>query len=405
MRVNTSQYDVIIVGAGASGLICALECARAQKRVLVLEKGPLLGRKISVSGNGRCNFTNRYVSPPFYHADEKLISAVLAQFSHEDCLHYFDRLGVFYTEESNGRFFPATGKATAITDAFKIALEENSVDVLYNAEVCRIKRGSLFTVCTQTQAFQAPRVVLACGSCAYSQVSGSQRGYELAQSLGHRIVPPQAALSGLVLKENFSRLTGIRTDVKVTVLSPEHPQAEGEIIFTAYGINGPAALNVSSAISRALKNGPVNLSLNFLPHLKNAPILLQQRFEQFSHRKPKDFFAGLLHESLTNLLIDFKGLRKNKPMVEQLPSVVKNTFDTLTSWPATVLSLRPWNEAMVATGGVNVREINYNSFESLRCPHLYITGELLDVDGQSGGFNLHFAWASGICAARAIIKE
>jgi len=406
MSHTTEIYDVIIIGAGASGLICALECARAPKKVLVLEKSALPGRKILVSGNGRCNFTNRYLSADKYQADPSLINSVLQHFSFEDCLAYFDKLGVLYTEESKGRFFPQTNKATAVTDALKAALAETDADIFYNQEAVHIQKGKLFTVRTQNGlSFQAKKVVLSCGSCAYPQVSGTQRGYELARSLGHTIVMPKPALSGLVLKENFSRLTGIRAQVTVSAATQPAATADGEIIFTNYGINGPAALNISAAVSRALEEGNVPLSINFLPQLTNPNAFFCQRMKQFSCRKPKDFFAGLLHESIANLLIDFKGLRKNKAMNEQSPAALQHTFETVVRWPATVTALRGWNEAMIAIGGVNLREINYNTLESLRCPNLFITGELLDVAGISGGFNLHFAWASGFCAAQAITKE
>ena len=411
--MDTSQiYDVIIVGAGASGLLCALECARAQKRVLVLEKEPLIGRKILASGNGRCNFTNSHAAPVFYHGDTQAVASALKQFSPQDCLRYFDALGVLYHEEERGRYFPDTGKATAITDALKAALAQiPCAEILCNQEVVRVQANvknageNLFCAHTSQNRFYGKNLVLACGSRAYPQVSGTARGYELAAALGHSIISPLPALSGLVLKENFSRLLGIRTTVQLTAHTTPTVHETGEIIFTAYGINGPAALNVSSAISRALKDGPVSLEINFLPQLENVSHFLEERLEKFSARKPKDFFAGVLHESLANLLIDFKGLRKNKPMKEQAPFALKNAFAAIEKWPATVQALRPWQEAMVATGGVNVREINYNSFESRCCPHLYVTGELLDVDGQSGGFNLQFAWASGFCAARAITKE
>ena len=400
------MYDVVIVGAGASGLLCALECARTQKKVLVLEKAPLPGRKILVSGNGRCNFTNRYVSPEKYRADSTFIHSLLKRFSFEDCLAYFDKLGMLYTEEAQGRVFPLTNKATAVTDVLKAALAETHATLLCNQEVVRVKKGRFFTVFTQNgQSFLTKNVVLACGSCAYPQVSGSQRGYELAKSLGHTIIQPRPALSGLVLKENFSRLTGIRAYVRLSADVTPSAQAEGEIIFTNYGINGPAALNISAAVSRALDNGNVSVHICFLPQLTDAENFFSQRMKRFFHRKPKDFFAGLLHESITNLLIDFKGLRKNKSMGEQSPTAVKQTFETVVNWPGTVTSLRGWNEAMIAIGGVNLREINYNTLESRCCPHLFITGELLDADGISGGFNLHFAWASGFCAAQAITKE
>ena len=404
--MKNANQDVIIIGGGASGLLCARECARRGLKTVVLEKEMLPGRKILASGNGRCNLTNTHVSPAYYHADPALISTVLAHFSYPDCRRYFEQLGVLLTEEENGRIFPATGKATAVLEPLKLAAVESGADILPGHPVTHVKPGKYFTVQTKSGAvFQARCVVLACGSCAYPQLSGSSSGYELARALGHHVTPLYPALSGLCLKENFSRLAGIRAHVKLQAATRPTVQTEGEIIFTSYGINGPAALNASAAIARALPGGPVNITLNFLPKIKDISAFFTARFQTLAHRKPKDFFAGVLHESLANLLIDFKGLRKNKPMAEQSPQTVKQAINSVGNWPATVTALRPWNEAMVAAGGVNLQEINYNTFESLLCPRLYLLGELLDVDGQSGGFNLHFAWASGICAARHLAQE
>lgn len=402
---NHPIYDVIIVGAGASGLLCALECARAGLRTLVLEKDPQPARKILVSGNGRCNLTNRYVSPAYYHTDPKLIETVLQHFSFKDCTHYFENLGVLLTEEANGRIFPASGKATAVSEALKTALQEADAEILCAQEVVSVRAAAAqFIVTTQTKdSFRAKKIVLACGSCAYPQVTGTDAGYTLAKSLGHTLIEPRPVLSGLCLKERaLTRLSGIKCQVRTTLTNAPHIQAEGELIFTNYGVNGPAALNISSAVSRALANGPVPLQINFFPQLKNPHEFLEARLKTFGHRKPKDFFTGLLNEGIINLLIDFTGLRKNVPVNMQS---IQRAWQTLLAWPVTVTVMRPWKEAMVAAGGVKVSEINYNTFESNLCPGLFITGELLDVDGKSGGLNLHFAWASAFTAAQAIIKE
>ncbi len=407
--MNLPIYDVIIIGAGASGLICARECAQSGKKTLLLEKDALPARKILASGNGRCNLTNAQVSPAFYHADPSLITQTLTKFTFQNCLDYFARLGVLTAEEGQGRVFPAAGKSTAVAEPLKIAAAEAGAEIQTSQEVTRIKRGKTFSVYTrQGSIFQAHYLVLACGSCAYPQLTGSQSGYELARSLGHTLITPRPVLSGLCIKETaFARLSGIRCQVRLCAWQENRllDQASGEVLFTNYGLNGPAALNISSAVSRALPKGNVNLELNFFPQLADPADFLKKRLAAFPNRRPKDFFAGILHESVANLLIDFIGLRKNHPVAAQTPNTLERLVKIPSGWPLTAVGVRPWNEAMAAAGGVNTREINYNTFESLKCPGLYITGELLDVDGKSGGFNLHFAWASGFIAARAIPKE
>ena len=406
---GTSLFDVIIVGAGASGLICALECARHGQRTLLLEKELQPGRKILVSGNGRCNLTNKHVSPAFYHADKQLITQTLQQFSYEDCRRFFEQLGLVLIEENHGRIFPLSGKATAVTEPLKIAALEAGVTLLTGQEVVRIVHKNNFSLTTKSgEKFTSRALVLACGSCAYPQVGGTQSGYELAQQLGHTLITPRPALSGLCIKEKaLTRLSGIRSQVKLTAWQQNQilDEAQDEILFTNYGINGPAALNISGSVSRALTHGNVPITLNFFPQVSDFSAFIKKRLELFQNRKPKEFFAGLLHENIANLLIDFIGMRKNLPMQAQTPNTLTKMAETLVRWPLTVTSLRPWNESMVAAGGVKISEINYNTFESLRCNKLYLTGELLDVDGKSGGFNLHFAWASGIIAARHLSGE
>lgn len=402
-------YDVLIIGAGASGLLCALECARARKRVLILEKDALSGRKILASGNGRCNLTNAHVSPAFYHAPQELIEKTLNRFSFADCKKYFEDLGVLLVQEDNGRFFPATGKATAVLEPLKLAALENGAELKTAQEVIKIKRGKTFTVHTkQGGNFQARKLVLACGSCAFPQLTGTQSGYALAKSLGHSIVAPTPALCALTIKEKaIARLQGLRAQAELTARAGQEvlAQSQGEVLFTNYGLSGPAAINISSAITRRLPQGNVNLTLNLFPAHADFAAFMQARKEKFGHRKAKDFFAGLLHENIANLLIDFAGIKKNIPVKEWTPNTWNNVLKTLTGWAFTVCAARPWTEAMAATGGVNCREINYNTFESLKCAGLFITGELLDVDGRSGGFNLHFAWSSGFTAAQKLVED
>lgn len=408
-NMNQTIYDVAIIGAGASGLVCAGECAKKGLSVLLLEKEQVVGRKILVTGNGRCNLTNKNVSPQFYHADTKLLETTFSQFSFDDALDYFNDLGVVTIEEDNGRFFPLTGKSTAVVEALKLAALEAGVTLQTSVEINKIKHHKTFVLHSKNgETFQSKKLVLACGSCAYPQVSGTTLGYELAKSLGHNINPPKPTLSAICIKETaLTRLSGIRSQVTLSIWDENKKIAEssGELLFTNYGISGPTAINVSGSVSNLLSKGNVPLTINFLKDIHKPNEFIKKRLEKFSTRKPKDFFAGFLHENIANLLIDFIGLRKNISMGEQTPNTLARMENTLLNWPITATSLRSWNEAMVAMGGVKLQEINYNTFKSNKCSDLYVVGELLDVDGKSGGFNLHFAWASGIIAARHIAME
>jgi len=406
---NSSFFDVIIVGAGASGLMCAVQSARRGKKVLLLEKEQQVGRKISVSGNGRCNLTNARVSAADYYGTPQLAQAVLNQFSFQDCLSFFHDLGVLTQEEGVGRVFPLTGKSSAVVEALRLACLENKVDIRLGSEVKKIEKKNNFKIIlTDGTVYMAKYVVLACGSKAYPQVGGTESGYLLAKSLGHHITALTASLAALNVKEKaVSRLQGIRAQVQVILNNGTEKEVsgEGEVLFTHYGLSGPAVLSISSAIGKELLKGPVNVSVNFFPQIKDMTTFIKQRISTMPERKAKDFFAGMLHENITNLLIDFCGIKKNILVKDWTENLIKNVSKTLCAWPFTVLSLRPWTEAMVTAGGVNCAEINYNTLESLRCSGLYIVGELLNVDGRSGGFNLHFAWGCGYVAAKAMPEE
>lgn len=401
-------YDVAIVGAGASGLMCALHCARQGRRVILLEKQPQVGRKILVSGNGRCNLTNAFVSATDYRGTPALADAVLKRFSFEKCLQFFHDLGVLTVQEEAGRIFALSGKSTSVAEALRLACVEAGVTLHVCTETVHIRHNRDF-ILTQSdgEKITARYCVLACGSCAYPQAGGTRAGYALAKSLGHHIMEPSPALCALNIKQKaIARLQGIRLQGRVDVCSgPARTlSSEGEILFTAYGISGPAALNVSGPIGRALKQGPVQIQLDLLPQISDKKVFLCERIKNFPARTPKAFFTGMLHENITNLLIDFTGIAKNIPVQQWTQNTQQTVAHALSAWPLTVVSLRPWQEAMVAAGGVNCAEINYNTMESMCYPGLYILGEMLNVDGRSGGFNLHFAWASGYTAAQAIAE-
>ncbi len=405
---SSLSYDVIIVGGGASGLMCALQCARRGKKTLLLEKDQQTGRKILVSGNGRCNLTNAFVSSADYRGTPELAESILKKFSFETCLKFFHDLGVLTEQAELGRVFPLSGKSTAVAEALRLACVEAGVEIRTNCEAIKIEKKKQFAVCVQSgEIFSAKYCVLACGSKAYPQAGGTERGYLLAKSLGHHMVPVTQSLCALNVKEKaVTRLQGIRAQVCLN--APElgaDVHSQGEVLFTAYGLSGPVTQNISGPVGRALTQGPVRLEMNFFPEIANLEEFLKARVAHFGARKAKDFFAGMLHENVANLLIDFTGIKKNAPVSSWTENTLKNVAKTLRAWPFTATALRPWTEAMVAAGGVNCAEINYNTLESLCCPGLYVLGELLNVDGRSGGFNLHFAWGSGYTAALAMPEE
>lgn len=398
------DYDTAIIGAGASGMMCALQCSRAGFKTLLLEKEILAGRKISVSGNGRCNFTNINASPSRYYGDTKFVSSVLKQFSARDCLKFFSDLGLLFKEEDNGRYFPITGKASSVNDCLLAALVCAGAEIKYNTEVNKIlKFNGGFKLICGGQTYTAKNIVLACGGAAYPQVSGTTKGYELAQSLGHSVKTPRPALSAIDFKESaVARLAGLKLYCAVSLAKNPTDREKGEITF---GNKGAAGNNILS-LSRNAKNGD-GILIDFLPELSIREVkeLFKKRAAMYPDFKVKELFSGALPAPLANLLIDFCGIRKNILLFELKDNIFDKIVSTVKAWPFTVAGLRSFKECNATAGGVNTAEIEYGTCASKRVKGLYITGELLDVDGRCGGYNLQFAWASGYAAAKALEVE
>ena len=400
---------ILIAGAGASGLAAALFAARAGARVTVAEAGKSPGRKILASGNGRCNFANTGVSVERYHGGAYLAGRVLKDFGWPQAAEFFSGLGVSFREEESGKVFTSCGRARAVLDALLLAASEAGVEIFTEAPLTSVRpeKGGLRCLFGGREEL-FDKVVLACGSCAYPQLGGGNSGYELARALGHtRTYLSEAQVPLCVKEKGIRRLKGIRTLGKLKAFQGgrELAAASGEILFTDYGLSGPCALDLSRDAVRALCSGAVALSMNILPEVSGSgEEFFRKRAKAFPARKLRELLAGLFHESMINLVCDRYGSTAEKPAEALTASDLRTLSELVCDWRLELSAPLSWREAMVCAGGVTAGEINPETFESLKAPGVYFCGELLDVDGDCGGFNLHFAWASGrlagISAAR-----
>ncbi|MHC1787349.1 MAG: aminoacetone oxidase family FAD-binding enzyme [Christensenellales bacterium] len=399
---------MIIIGGGASGLAAACTALQAGLRVTVLEARDRIGRKLLATGNGRCNLLN--VGPPVYFGDPAFARAVLDRCPARDVLAFFHHLGLLTQEEEKGLVYPASGQASTVLEVLRLPLEGDPRCLLVcDAPVTGLKKtgpGGFLVETASGGRFSAPRVLAAAGSPAQPQLSGAEGLYPLLGELGHRIIPPRPALTGLVSDPEAVRgLKGLRVPAIATLVAGGRPigATEGEVIFASDGISGVCIMQLSRDAGQALRERrqPV-VYLDFSPLLGLSPRLMGRRQpadpdlngpRMLSYLQQREaeipgpaFLLGALPRLLAQRLL---GLN------------LRELAEALSAFPVPLRALRGFEHAQVAAGGVDTRQVAPETLESRLLPGLHLSGELLNVDGDCGGYNLLFAWASGILAARA----
>lgn len=416
-----NKFDVIVAGAGASGLAAGVEAARAGASVLLLEKNHVPGRKILSTGAGKCNFSNARVSPSDYHPPSAaFLRKAFAALPPPKVQAFFEGLGLLWTADEKGRLFPRSlkaqdvvgvlanelsfrgGRIQTLTEVAAIAPEAGA----FRVEAARVPPQWEKKARGEKQAFTAGRVILAAGGPCYPQIGGASGGYDLLRALGHAVSPPSPVLVPLKSDESFLKdLDGVRAEaaLKLVVQGEAAAETRGELLFAAYGVSGPAVLDLSRTAVAAMKDYRVSLEADFFPELKQEKLaaLLAERAAAFSGRPLRHFACGLLNEKIVKAAAARCGLGWDAPV----PAGAGELAGALKNFRVSVTGAQGFGEAMVAAGGCRLSEVDPATFASLKVPGLYITGELLDLDGDSGGYNLHLAWTTGILAGRAAARR
>lgn len=387
--------QILVVGGGAAGLIAAIMAAENGAAVTVLEQNENPGRKICVTGNGRCNLTNQNMDPGIFRGENaKIAEKVLEKFSLKDTLAFFEEIGIAVVERK-GWFYPRSNQAKCVPDLLLLKARALKVKIKTREKAEAVyKENGRWKVQTQGWTYEGDKVILANGSKA-SMVPGSDgSGYEIAEALGHRIVKPLPALTGLRCKGNaFAAWAGVRTEAEVSLWidGQFHSKDAGEVQLTDYGISGIPVFQLSRYAVRALDAGKkVKLYVNFFPEYTKSELetMLKDRRERCPYQSEADLLLGILPDKL------IKVLRKQK-----------NFIQAATSYELDVKGSTGFEQAQVCSGGVDTTEINPLTMESLLHEGLYFAGELLDMDGPCGGYNLQWAWSSGAIAGMHSAKE
>ena len=398
---------VIVIGAGASGMIAALTAAQsADRRVLLLERQQRVGRKLLATGNGRCNLTNTGAAPERYHGEvPDFVRPALAAFPPEAALAFFRELGLVTVEEPGGRVYPLSDSANSVVDVLRFALEASPVELrtACPARALRREKQGGFTVATDTEPLYADRLIAACGGAAGARLGGVGDGYELLAMLGHKRTALYPSLAPILTEPDYPRaLKGVRADCRLRLLGGGETLAEaaGELQFTETGVSGPAAFDLSRAAAVGGKG--LTLSADFFRNCTAdaVPALLRARRERFPALPASEALTGMLHNRLGRMLVRYAELDANAPLSTLSDEACGTLARSCRDFRLAVRGVAGFDAAQVTAGGVRTSGFNPETLESWFVPGLFACGEVLDVDGDCGGFNLQWAWASGRLAGR-----
>ncbi len=406
--MKRQSTEIAVVGAGAAGMLAAGTAAEMGASVLLFERGPKPGRKLRITGKGRCNITNDCSPREVMEnipTNGKFLYSALEAFPPEEVKKFFEILGVPLKTERGRRVFPCSDRASDVVDALVRFCAQNGVEEI-RGKVRDVRREADGTFFLETEAgdFHAKRVILCTGGMSYPMTGSTGDGYVIAKRLGHTIVQPRASLVPLLTKGDLcSRLQGLSLkNVTLTVLGERgKPIYEelGEMLFTHFGVSGPLVLSASAHI-RDWSKGPYKAWIDLKPGLDEKK--LDARICRDLRENANRFFShavrGLMPAKLVSVVAELAGI----PMDEKANSVTRAQrqalLHVLKMFPLEFVGTRPVDEAVITSGGVSIREVNPRTMESRLVPGLFFAGEILDVDGYTGGYNLQIAWSTARAA-------
>lgn len=406
-----NDFDIIIIGGGPAGMMAAIMASESGKKVALLDKNSSLGKKLLITGDGRCNLThanlnNRELALVFGKEGDFLLSP-LTHFGVKETMDFFNKLGVELKIELDGRVFPKSDKSITILQALLKKLKENKVSLLLNSEVIKIeKTGKLIKNITLAngEKITAQKYILTTGGKAYPITGSTGEGYTYAQKLGHTVIKPRAALVPVQVKEKWIKnLSGLSfEDVRVSLLvgGKTIKKKEGDILFAHFGLTGPLILDMSREIGSAMAQGKTKLliDLYYKKNQEELETILQKLLEQKPKQELKNILSELVPIKIAPYLIYFAGLKENvigseinKEAREKIVKVIKRL-------EFNAVSLVGFDRAMATAGGVSLKEIDNKTMKSKLIENLYFAGEIINLDGPCGGYNLQMCWTTGYIA-------
>lgn len=398
-----------IIGGGASGMTAAIFAAEnPNTEVVLFERQGRVGRKLQATGNGRCNLTNLHASAGGYHGnDPDFASPAISAFGPEAALSWFRGLGLFTAAEPSGRVYPYSDQANSVVDVLRFALDRPNIRTVTGFEVTKLRRcDGGFVIGNGQQSVTCDRLIIACGGLAGGKLGGSVAGYRLLGKLGHHTTRLRPAL--VQLKTSWGGVTGlkgVRANCRAVILRDGAVWAEsaGELQFTEYGLSGPVIFEISRDVCQ--EPGEWVCQLDFLPEIPRAVLEAELKRRRLTALPVEELLTGILHNRLGRVLTKTAGIRGGQLVSGLTDEAIQAVCQAVKAFQAPLTEPMGMDSAQVTAGGVLTSEFDPATMESRLAPGLYACGEVLDIDGDCGGFNLQWAWSSGRCAGLAAGKD
>lgn len=396
---------VIVIGGGASGLISAIYAAKENNEVLILERNSNCGKKLLITGNGHCNYFNDDQNIDHYHTSSKVsLDNIINDQSNLENLEFFNSIGIL-PKIKNGYYYPLSNQAVSLLNALINEAKLLNIEIKNNILVTNIiKENNKFKVITDYENYDCDKVIIAVGSATAPKTGSDGNGYDLLQRLGHKIIKPLPALVQLISSDKITKdWDGIRTDVIVSIyVNDELKNTEtGEIMLTDYGVSGICVFNLSGIAARNLdQNNKITLKINFVPSIKLSIDWFNEYNRKVPNRTITQLLDGLLNYKLVNAILRKLKISKDAYWEELTEEEKVALINILVSYELEITGTNSFDKAQVCSGGIPLEEINLDTMESKIIPNLFVVGELLDVDGDCGGYNLNWAWTSGKLAGK-----
>jgi predicted Rossmann fold flavoprotein len=406
MKQVISMKKVIVIGGGASGLMAAITAKKQQADVLILERNNKLGKKILATGNGRCNFTNVDATEMHYN-HPYFVKPVFEQMNPKKTVSFFETLGIVPKVEDEGKTYPLSEQASSIVDVLVYEVEQLNIPVIYEAKVIKIEKRDQFVITLENEtSYEADSVVIATGGMAMPKSGSDGIGYTLAQSLGHKVTSIFPALVKLELESPYLKaMDGVKFPGTVELMHQgvSLQKEFGDVLFTKYGISGPTILQLSRRANALLQDQqPVSVKVILVQTLDQRDVA--KRFQMLKDKSIEFSLIGLIHKRIIHPLLKEAGIEPHQAVRDVPKDKMNQLIRLLFDWEFNIIGSKDFDDAQVTAGGIDIKDINPQSLESKLIKGLLFCGEVLDIDGLCGGYNLQWAWSSGYVAGKYASK-